>query len=369
MEKGHLKALYKASGGPWGGTKVDTAFTKMLETLLGDEILKEFRMVCLYDHLELFRNFEIKKRQVAPDKNTKIMLRLPQCLRDLFEKTGEQTAERIASSTFGSQMRLNLDKLSISADIAKELFHETLDSIINEVRELLEKSELLGTNTILLVGGFAESPMLQHAIRSTFFDKKIVIPKEAGLAVVKGAVVFGYNPSLITERVSKYTYGIAVNPRFNEGIHDPAKKFFVDGICHCKDVFSRFVTIGQTVKFGEPQGFNKYIPLRDESTDIDVEIYACVEKAPMYVTDKGCSRLGHFIVKVLDRSVPRDERKFLVKFTFSGTEIEVTAVEERTGEETSVFVNFLGDIIIRETKSDLKVVQDSPAYVQKVTIF
>ena len=342
MEKGHLKELYKASGGPWGGTKIDSAFLKMMETLLGDEVLKEFQMVCLYDHLELFRNFEIKKRQVSPDNNAKLMLRLPQCLRNVFEKTGEQTAERIASSTFGSQMRLSLDKLSISADIAKELFHETLDSIINEVRELLEKSELLGTNTILLVGGFAESPMLQHAIRSTFIDKKIVIPKEAGLAVVKGAVVFGYNPSLITERVSKYTYGTNAVRRFKEGIHDPAKKFFVDGEYHCDDLFSMFVTIGQTVKFGEPQGSNEYVPLRDEYTDVDIIIYACTEKAPMYVTDEGCSRLGHINVKIRDRSVPRDERTILVKFTFSGTEIEVTAVEERTGEETSVFVDFLG---------------------------
>ena len=342
MEKGRLKELYKASGGPWGGTKVDSAFTKMLETLLGDEVLKEFRLVCLYDHLELFRNFEIKKRQVSPDNNAKIMLRLPQCLRDLVEKTGKNTAEKISSSTFGSQMRLNLDKLIISAEIAKKLFHETLESIIKEVRELLEKSELYGTNTILLVGGFAESPMLQHAIRSTFLDKKIVIPKDAGLAVVKGAVVFGHNPSHIAERVSKYTYGTNTIRLFEEGIHDPTKKFFVDGEYHCDDLFSRFVTIGQTVKFGEPQGLNEYVPLRDEYTDVDIIIYACTEKAPMYVTDEGCSRLGHINVKIRDRSVPREERTILVKFTFSGTEIEVTALEERTGEETSVFVDFLG---------------------------
>ena len=36
-------------------------------------------------------------------------------------------------------------------------------------------------------------------------ELRIVIPQEAGLAVLKGAVVYGHNPTTIDERIAKYT--------------------------------------------------------------------------------------------------------------------------------------------------------------------
>lgn len=46
---------------------------------------------------------------------------------------------------------------------------------------------------LVLVGGFAESPMLQAAITNAFKDKKkVIVPRDAGLAVLKGAVLFGH---------------------------------------------------------------------------------------------------------------------------------------------------------------------------------
>ena len=314
-----------------------------VRSLLGFEVLQKFRGACVYDNLDLYRSFEIKKRTISPTKDNTISLRVPLCLRELLNNiTGESMTEKISSSTFDGEMKFTLDILRISADIGRDFFHEALDSITDEVDSLLHKQEILGTNTILLVGGFAESPMLQHAIKSSFLDQKVVIPKDAGLAVVKGAVIFGYNPALIEERVSKYTYGTNAIRTFVEGKHDPSKKFFLDGEYHCDDLFSEFVRIGQRVRFGEPQGSKRYIPLRDEYEAVDIVMYACTQKSPMYVTDEGCFRLGHIIVKIRDRSVPREERTILVNFTFSGTQIEVTAIEERTGEESSVKVDFLG---------------------------
>lgn len=42
MEGGHLKELHKASGGAWGGTKVDDAFHKLLVDIVGKCCLNHF---------------------------------------------------------------------------------------------------------------------------------------------------------------------------------------------------------------------------------------------------------------------------------------------------------------------------------------
>jgi molecular chaperone DnaK (HSP70) len=51
-----------------------------------------------------------------------------------------------------------------------------------------------------MVGGFSESQMLQEHVKSTFPHKTVIIPEDAGLAVLKGAVQFGFNPKVINPR-------------------------------------------------------------------------------------------------------------------------------------------------------------------------
>ena len=74
-----------------------------------------------------------------------------------------------------------------------------------------------------MVGGFSESEVVQDAVRSAFRDCRIVIPQEAGLAVLKGAVQFGHDPSIIAARVAKFTYGIGSTVPFDPEVHDPGK--------------------------------------------------------------------------------------------------------------------------------------------------
>ncbi|KAH3822080.1 hypothetical protein DPMN_123850 [Dreissena polymorpha] len=61
--------------------------------------------------------------------------------------------------------------------------------------------------TILMVGGYSESPILQEAIKKKFPNIKIIVPPDAGLAVIKGAVIVGHCPIVNKESLSTYTYG------------------------------------------------------------------------------------------------------------------------------------------------------------------
>lgn len=44
--------------------------------------------------------------------------------------------------------------------------------------------------------------IIQKAMREKFKDFRVVIPQEAGLAILQGAVLFGENPLIVSERES-----------------------------------------------------------------------------------------------------------------------------------------------------------------------
>jgi hypothetical protein len=45
--------------------------------------------------------------------------------------------------------------------------------------------------------------MIQEAFRSAFPEKNIIIPEDAGLAIVKGAVLFGHIPAPIAPKLTR----------------------------------------------------------------------------------------------------------------------------------------------------------------------
>lgn len=69
--------------------------------------------------------------------------------------------------------------------------------------ELMTKPEVRGVRFLFLVGGFAESPMLQKAVQKALGRTcRIIIPHDVGLTILKGAVLFGLDPTVV--RVREY---------------------------------------------------------------------------------------------------------------------------------------------------------------------
>lgn len=62
-DDGTLEELIPASGGPSGGTSVDKEYEKFLEKIGGEGILRSFARINMEDYLNLFRDFEFKKRE------------------------------------------------------------------------------------------------------------------------------------------------------------------------------------------------------------------------------------------------------------------------------------------------------------------
>ncbi|KAL3879869.1 hypothetical protein ACJMK2_032146 [Sinanodonta woodiana] len=320
-----------------GKTQVDEAYRQFLINLVGNPIFHRFQVECKEDYLDIFRDFEIKKRDIAPDNDNKVTIRIPSSLKEIFEdESGKDLRKAIMQTKYSNEVSLTGDKLRINASVMKSLFSNAIQSTVSHVKELMKDKIVRSISSILMVGGFSESKMLQHAIRTSFPNVRIIIPYEAGLVILKGAVVFGHSPSSVSHRVCKYTYGIAKTVPFDSEKHDIRKRIEIDYI------FDKYVEIGEFVALHVATTEYGYLPSSESQSAIGFKIYASTQKSPMYVTDDGCVKLGNVSVNILDKTVPRGERSVYFSMTFGGTEIEVTAREERTGNITKAIINFLG---------------------------
>ncbi|WAR26407.1 HS12A-like protein [Mya arenaria] len=338
-DDGTLKEIHKASGGPWGGIYVDANFLKFLEHIFGEKAITALKTEEMCDFFDLIREFEIKKRSFKSTSTDKVMFKISASTRNLCKKfTGHEYEERLATSEYGNFVIVKGgDKLRVDPDIVRTWFDDPIDNIIGHVKSLLKKPKLSEVYTIVLVGGFGESTYVQERLRADITDKRLIVPAEAGLAVLKGAVRFGHSPIIIASRVLKYTYGVSVNSYYDDKIHSEEKKYLNERgeyrVHQCFDVFVRV---------------NEDIPVNHEITKGYVPrayltytyVYRTTAENPVYVTEPGCELLGE-IETELPRDIPLSELDNDTTFMFGGTELVVKKRFRATGQEVILKTKFL----------------------------
>lgn len=182
---GKLEELEPPSGGPWGGTLVDTHILDLLETLFGKPVLDEFKVGCKSDELELHRIIELTKRKF---KGTgKVNMRIPTSLLDTHgDQNRVSIEEAISKSQFGSTIQKRRDRLQIQSETFLQQFDASKASLLGHVKELLKNRRLKNVHTLMMVGGFSECEIMKNAVKEAFPNKRVIVPEQAGIAVVKG---------------------------------------------------------------------------------------------------------------------------------------------------------------------------------------
>lgn len=346
QDSGSLKELYKANGGDWGGTMVDESFRSLLNDIVGTDVMETFSQKHKYDFLDLFRNFEIKKRTITHNyaDNAKFVFRFPNTFIEIFQAMHpecDNLTEFVSNSKYKNRLKWKSDRLQMDPQLAVSLYDESCNKIVAHIQQLFKQPLVKDVPTIVLVGGFAESSILQSAIREAFKDKKVIIPKEPELAVVKGAIMYGYNTKKISARVCKLTYGVKTTLRFDKTKHSESKKIVVNEVERCDDIFDTHVSVGQTIKVGEQQVERTYTVLYSDQKSITFPVYNSEKANPTYTTDEGCTFAGNLTIEMPDTSKGLN-RGARVYMTFSGTEVAVTAVDRDDPEKTvTTTVNFL----------------------------
>lgn len=218
------------------------------------------------------------------------------------------------------------------------VFDPVVEDVLALIRAQLDAVAAKGRvcETLLLVGGFAESNYLHDRIRAEFQAKIPVIkrPINPGSAIIQGAVTFGFNPRLIMNRKARKTYGIGTTEEFVEGFHDPKKKIYVCGRAFCDDRFLKFVIHGQDVKIDDVVE-HTVCPLRPDQKAVTVTLYSTEDSDPMYVTEDGMHKESSIDLDI-GKSTHGTESTILVSLSFGVTSIEVKAKGANfAAEETS----------------------------------
>ncbi|XP_052280720.1 heat shock 70 kDa protein 12A-like [Dreissena polymorpha] len=195
MQDGGLKELHTASGGAWGGTTVDDGFYNMIIKIIGGPVWSKFKdkKAGTADYHDLQRELETKKRTITPESTGKISIKVPVTIVQTYEKeSGETIDEAIDGSDYNGKIKWFIDKIRIDAKVFQDLFKPCTDKIVAHIKSLFQDPQVKDTKIFLMVGGLSESAMVQNAVKKAFPDCKVIIPDEAGLCILKGAVIFGH---------------------------------------------------------------------------------------------------------------------------------------------------------------------------------
>ncbi|KAK3100172.1 hypothetical protein FSP39_015747 [Pinctada imbricata] len=342
LKDGSLREIHKATGGAWGGTKVDGTFYQFLVKLFGNDVLQTLKKKHLDDYLGLIRDFELKKRTIKPslDTDSKITVRIPFHLNRIFkEQTGESLADALPNTNFASSVTFQGDKMRVQSQIFKDFFSDAVQGITGHVIDVLSSCPNFNITRVLLVGGFSESEMVLNALKEVLPDKRIIAPADPGLAVLKGAVLYGHATKAISSRVSQFTYGFEVFNPFIEGVHPECYKVIrPDGRVMCSNMFEKYVVAGQEV----PVGYileRSFTP-SDEDSEKGIGVYRSRSSNPTFITDRSCVELGKIVIKRPNDGWQEDAQLH-VSMEFGGTEFLVKIRDDNLDNTYTQAFSFL----------------------------
>ncbi|KAH3876112.1 heat shock 70 kDa protein 12A-like [Dreissena polymorpha] len=274
----------------------------------------------MYDYFDMIREFEVKKRKFEFNCQSDITFRIPVALKEITEKAFHQSlSDRVKSLKYRKKLfTRGRDKLGVDSSIMQSWFTEPVSKTVNHISSALKEERMKDVGLIVLVEGFAKSPYVQQRIKEELPGKQLIIPGEAGLAVLKGAVMFGHKSDIISSRVMDYTYGIGLRSRYDEKKIPTDRAKYDNGKWWVDKCFGIFVRMNAEVHV-DSKVTHVIVPRHERGT---INIYRTKDRAPEFTTDPGCEQLGQSI-NYHDTDIPLKEQKVKTTFMFGDTELHV----------------------------------------------
>ncbi|KAK3099987.1 hypothetical protein FSP39_013033 [Pinctada imbricata] len=313
-EDNTLEEVQPASGGPWGGKSIDDNFEQFLKDIIGPVKYENFKENNMEDYIDLFRSFETKKRTINPDLEERITgLFVPPGFTSIV-KGGKKGLETVISqSKHAKTVTFEKGKFKWKNKDFANFFNATIQHILGHIEELFQRPSMKDVKTILMVGGFSECKLVQVAIRNRFPEKRIFIPEDSGLAVLKGAVYVGHVPVLnvrkyseqvpvlegaeylgdvqyaVSLRAPRYSFGMQSWPEWNRTNHPHSRKTRIGDKDRCADVFLKYSTKGEYISPGTKRSHSVHAVKKEDY--LECAIYTSdKEEDPKFTDEVGCRR-------------------------------------------------------------------------------
>ncbi|KAL7668731.1 hypothetical protein ACOME3_009422 [Neoechinorhynchus agilis] len=338
-----LKELYKATGGPYGSTAVDNEFEVLLNSIFTYDFMETFKTRRPAGFVDLMVAFEARKRVANSFKSNHLNISLPFSFIDLHKRIKGISVESAIKKYNNLNYKWSSQgMLRLTSEAMNALFQPVLEKICTAISEVLHGNEVKEVEHMFLVGGFAESPILQQYIRSRFSQyTNIIIPQDVSLAILKGAVLFGIDPTIVNVRRSRLTYGVGILNKFIKGKHPNSKLLLKNNTEWCADIFDKFVVVDQSVGLGDVVS-RRYAPLNTDQSCTAINFYCAESDRPTYITDIGVKKIGTLVLE--QPSFYQDSkrhREIQTRMIFGDTEIKVSATDVHSGRCVRATIDFL----------------------------
>lgn len=297
-----LKEMHRSTHMKCGGTSVNTAFLNVIKEIFvtSDDDEESALAMIKTDHpkeyLDLIQHFEELKKYSQNQTDVRIPLPI-NILKSLYQdKSIDQVVEE---SIHGTSVSIKKNDLVLSSRLFKGIFQRAIEKIVSILKAKLNEEPIRDVKHIFLVGGFANSQILQDAITSEFSKERVVIhvPIDCDLIVLKGAVIYGHTPSYIEERLIPYTYGVACGEKIE-------------------------VLIKKNTRITE----HEECKTEPSPKSLEREIYMSTVKNPDYI--RSCRLVGKLLIHV---TKPSDHSQcFDIFISFGGTELKAYAKDRKT---------------------------------------
>ena len=311
-------------------------YEQFLIKLSGASAFTKFRDENMDDYLDMQRQFEHKKCAYQDDDvdddgdDSEIIFRVPVTFHQLhtdYNKEKLSDSIRHMASVLPDDIHFKKDKMIMKTKVFRGFFTNTIQGVIKTVKAMLSEVNE-DVNTFICVGGFSDCKLLKDAIRDNLTGIRVIIPEEAVTSIMKGAIIYGRDQSVVSTRVSRYTYGLDWNEDFDPKIHNARKREETDDGPVCRDIFKTLILKGDHIPYNQPPvQIDAYCKSRYQ-TVIDFPFYRSdILQKPKYIDDIGCHPIVTMSVDIgesmsLDRCVK-------LRIYFGETELRAEAEDDR----------------------------------------
>ena len=226
----------------------------------------------------------------------------------------------------------------VGHDLVASLFDQRVGHIIGIVEQQLGEMRSAtgeaGSEVVLLVGSFAESPYLSARLGERLAERnvRIAVPRSPALAVLAGAVHYGYDSPVLLTRRAPFSIGIGLALPFRPGRDPEDMRIISDENGElCRDRFATFVASRESVQTGRIVK-RTFHPIRGDQTYITFRLLRTADADPQYTTDAGVEVVGTLSIDISDSMhLPINNRTVEVAMHLGQTYIHAEARNVGTG--------------------------------------
>ena len=332
-----IEEIHQAHGGPYGGFIVNDEFEKLLENLfqLSHTDLNEVKQKYPRQWTKVTQeDFELSKYSVDSSTQT-ITVILPRKIRGFVESKTGKTMEELTSEYKRHDVEWDDEDEGVVLYFStiNSLFSPVIAQIIMAIKDVLQKPECHCIKKILMVGGFSESNLLFSEVKKAF-SPNLTVEKSStpSLSVLKGAVIFALHKNIIKSRKMHQAIGIETWDDFIPSFHDESKKVSAGGKNFCKNIFTKFVEINESVSTNNSIKY-EFTPATEDQGTCKIRIIGSRDHKALYTDENCCYEIGQMTIEDLPKSESGVSREVEIGLNVSGTEFTVNAFSKGTSKE------------------------------------